>query len=114
MSAQDILMALAPECIPLSPRLVALLADSASQLDPAVFGPTMDRAVALLTLHSIALSKRGIDGPAGPITSETEKTLSRSYAAPAQIITDLDTTSWGLEFKRLRRSRILGMRTRMG
>jgi hypothetical protein len=62
-------------------------------------------AVALLSLHWLALEKRGKGSAGGNITSETEGGLSRSYAVPVASMDSsfLASTSWGAELLNLRR-----------
>ena len=57
-------------------------------------------AVALMTAHILTMANR--KGKAGGVNSETVGSLSRSYGGVAANEA-LDTTSYGLEFKRVRR-----------
>ncbi len=114
MTALDTLLALDP-CRKASASISALLTIAEGQTGEA-YGANRNTAVALLTLHWLALQERGRGGAAGQITSETEGDLSRSYAATAASGSDagLSSTSWGLELKRLRKaSYVSGMKTRM-
>ncbi len=69
------------------------------------FGAQRNTAVALLSLHMLALQERGRTAAGGALTSESEGELARSYAAPASGQTANDwysLTAWGLEFITLR------------
>lgn len=58
-----------------------------------------------LAAHLGTLTKRGGNGQGGPVASESIGGISRGYAAFSPMGTDpmLDSTSWGKEFRRLRR-----------
>jgi hypothetical protein len=113
MTALEILTARAP-CYKPSAGIVTLLTLAEAETSTA-YGTHRPTAVALLTLHWLALQERGKGGSAGQLTSESEGDLSRTYAAPvAGSSSDgsLSSTSWGQELLRLRRGCILGIRTR--
>lgn len=105
MTPLSILMARAP-CYQDSAQIRALIAIADSQISPTDFGAQRNNAVALLSLHMLALQERGKAAAGGAITSETEGGLSRSYAAPpsGQGFSDwYALTSYGQEFIALRR-----------
>jgi len=80
----------------------------------AIFGAHQNTAIAYLVLHWLALEQRGASAAAGPVTSEREGDLARSYGGGgADLSGDLAQTSWGLELKRLRDSTIFAARNRM-
>lgn len=66
-----------------------------AQTGPTEYGDLRSEAVALLTLHWLALEERGKGGAAGAIISESEGELSRAYSAPPQSESDLSLTVWG-------------------
>lgn len=116
MTALETLLALAP-CYTASERITGLISMAEAETSQTAYGAFRAKAVALLALHWLALSARGKGAAAGPITSEAEGDLSRSYAAPAATpggADSLASTSWGQELQRLRRGCFLGHRTRMG
>lgn len=80
------------------------------QLDEACWGDKYNNAVALLVLHLYEVNDRG--GSGGPITSEKEGQLSRSFGATASAASWGDT-SWGRELQTLSRSINFGPRNRM-
>jgi hypothetical protein len=113
MTALEILLALDP-CRKASAPISSLLTLAEAETGTA-YGANRPKAVALLALHWLALQERGRGGAAGPIISESEGDLSRTYGQPmtsgAKI---LESTSWGQELLRLRRQSFIagGMRTR--
>lgn len=102
----EILEAIAPE-LKGDENLIAHV-NLADQETGKVFGDSRDHAVALLAAHTLTLSKRG--GSGGPVTGESEGSLSRSYGG-IQGASQLDSTSYGMELNRLRRSHIFAART---
>jgi len=70
------------------------------QVTPGRWRDKTDYAVALLTAHILTMANR--NGRAGGVQSSTVGSLSRSYGGVAATEA-LDTTSYGLEFKRVRR-----------
>ncbi len=116
MTALETLLALDP-CRKASAPIFTLLSMADAQTG-TIYGTFRTQAVALLTLHWLALQERGRGAAPGAITAESEGDLSRSYAAVASANgsdVSLSSTSWGLELKRVRRAAYLagGMRTRM-
>lgn len=98
-----------------SPRLVALIALAESKTGD--FGDDRNEAVALLSLHWLVKHDTITTGGgaiSGPISSETEGDLARSYASGSTVISDgdLSTTSWGIELYTLRQMQVFPM-TRM-
>jgi hypothetical protein len=87
-----------------------MIALATSKLDETVYGDCYQEAIALLTLHMFAIQDR--NGSGGPLTSEREGGLARSYAASASS-SDWASTSWGLELLTLTRTRTFMPRTRV-
>lgn len=105
------------QIIPLRSAVVAAKGDLATmieyaeeQLNEECYGDDYANAVALLVLHLYAVNDRG--GAGGPITSEKEGQLSRSFGATASAASWGDT-SWGRELQTLSRSINFGPRNRM-
>ena len=88
----------------------AMIAYAEEQLDEACWGDKYANAVALLTMHNYTVDSRG--GAGGPVTSEKEGQLSRSFAATASA-SSYGSTSWGQELQTLSRSINFGPRNRM-
>lgn len=79
----------------------------------SVFGSKTNDAIALLVLHWIALDARAGGFAPGAIKSEKEGDLARSFGGSgSKTLTDLDSTSWGLQLKRLRNALIFSARDR--
>ena len=88
---------LGPEYVD-DPRLALALELAASEL--ALDHCFFDKAVALLALHSLAVSDRGAS--VGAVVSESEGGLSRSFSVGAST-GPLSGTSYGVELDRLNR-----------
>ncbi|MDK1020030.1 MAG: DUF4054 domain-containing protein [Candidatus Hydrogenedentes bacterium] len=91
-------------------RLSDMIELATPRLSTATFGDHFNEAVALLVLHMYEIGDRG--GAGGPVTSEKEGQLARSFAAAASSGA-LSDTSWGRELERLTRSLHFFPRTRM-
>lgn len=87
-----------------------MIALATSKLEETVYGDHYQEAIALLALHMFAIQDRG--GSAGPLTSEREGGLARSFAASASS-SDWGSTAWGLELQTLTGSLTFGPRTRV-
>lgn len=105
------------EIITLRSAVVAAKSDLATmieyaeeQLEECAYGDKYNNAVALLVLHLYAVNDR--TGSGGPITSEKEGQLSRSFGAAASSSAWGDT-SWGRELQTLSSSLNFGPRNRM-
>jgi hypothetical protein len=84
----------------------ALLADVYLMLPVQRWGTKLDLGAKYLAAHMGTLYLRGGTGPGGPLTGEKLGPASRTYAAPRLVHglwTDLDTTVWGLTFRRIAR-----------
>lgn len=108
MTPQQIVEARAPE-FEGYPRLASLIA-LAEQQTGQDWGNSRNMAVALLVLHWITMSTRA--GAPGPVTSETEGQLSRSYGWSGEYGA-LASTAWGLELMGLRKQTFVGFGNRM-
>ncbi len=90
-----------------------MIALATEQLDANVYGTKIEYAIALLVLHWFAIQTRGASGgSSGPVSSESEGALSRSYAVMASS-SDWGTTAWGLELQTLTNSLTVLPRNRM-
>jgi hypothetical protein len=104
-------------------RLDDMIAQCTLELDSSLYGSDFYRAIGLLTLHTLEMSESASGkiggnkgGTGGAVTSETERSLSRSYDASklSSYASDLNTTSWGIELTTLTRQKCAFMgRTRM-
>lgn len=91
-------------------RLTSMIELAETRLSTDAFGDNYNEAVALLVLHMYEVSDRS--GSGGPITSEKEGQLSRSFGAAASSGA-LGDTAWGRELERLTKSLHFFPRTRM-
>lgn len=91
-------------------RLTSMIDLAETRLNECTFGDNYNEAVALYVLHMYEQSDR--NGSGGPITSEKEGQLSRSFGATASS-GSLGDTSWGRELERLTKSLHLLPRNRM-
>jgi len=92
-------------------RLDDFITLAVSQTDSVFFSTDYNLAVALRTLHDMAMSKRGGEG--GAVESEREGQVWREYAVN-DTHDDLGSTSYGQELKMLmRRYSGLAVRNRM-
>jgi len=100
MTPIQILLARAP-CYQESARITSLIEIAETEIGADAYGDLRPNAVALLTLHWLALHERGKSAAAGAISSESEGDLSRSYASPSETLSDLSSTMWGQELESL-------------
>lgn len=70
-----------------------------------IWGEKQLRALVYLVAHALKFEER--DGRVGGVTSESVGSLSRSYGGLSAINDDLDLTSYGLSFKRCRRTLVI-------
>lgn len=87
-------------------RMTDLIAEAEMDIG-ADWGTRRNKAVALLVLHRLSMSERGAAGAPGPITSETEGQVSRTYGWSG-IYGDLASTSYGVELLGLRKASFMG------
>jgi len=102
MTPIQILLARAP-CYQESARITSLIEIAETEIGADAYGDLRPNAVALLTLHWLALSERGKSAAGGAITAESEGDLSRSYASPdsGSGSSSLSSTVWGQELEAL-------------
>jgi len=109
MSALSLLATVAPDvgCSANAPLAVQM----AEQRIGQHFGGKREQAVAYLAAHILTVGEIG-GAAAGPVTSEREGDLARSYGVSAGG-GGLETTAYGREFQAIRQECILGARNRM-
>jgi len=91
-------------------NLDAMIELAETRLTTDTFGDNYNEAVALLVLHMYEVNNRG--GAGGPVTSESEGQLSRSFGVAASKSL-WASTSWGQELIQLTKSLHLLPRNRM-
>ena len=100
-----VFVAVAPEYATLSvgeqSRRDTLATVAETEISESIFGSKYDLAIALLTAHWMKQGDMG--GAGGLLTQEKVGDLSRTYQQPSLEATDLDSTSYGTQFKRIRR-----------
>lgn len=119
MAVLDVLKEIAPEFENVdSARLNTFIGFAENQVSEVIFELDHELAVAYLAAHMLALSTRnediGVNGLAGNITSKKEGDLALGYALPSALGTEdgtLSTTSYGIEFIRLRNMHVIAPRT---
>ena len=103
-------------------RVPDIIEFAEAKLSETFYGDRFFEAVGLYTLHMVEMSESASGkaggnkgGIGGAITAQTEGRLSRSYSVEALTgyASDMNTTSWGIEFTQLTASRQFGARTRM-
>lgn len=105
----DILTAIAPEMVAVDPAVRDVHLELAENQTGSVFGSARNHAVALLAAHGMTLATR--EGMGGGVSSKKEGGLSVSFGRINPMgKSPLDTTSYGAELGRLRRSYIMGAR----
>lgn len=115
MAVRDILLDLAPELTPAtgdtaaSARLDRFITYAEDEVNRALFGTRADKAVALLAAHALTVANRGGENR-GQLVSERVGDEAASYAQPPsradRPVDPLDATSYGMEYKRLRRGNV--------
>lgn len=96
---------LAPELIPQGDtRINQFIGFAYLQVDEDRWGSIADLGVAYLAAHLLTVSARGGSGAAGPVTSESVGSVSRSFGSSSSQAGSgsLDSTSYGREHLRLR------------
>ena len=115
-SASQLFDTLAPD-LAADARKGDFLSLAETRTSPRAYGAQRAYAVALLALHMLTRSIRQQNAGTsngGAIASETEGSLSRSFADAGLSggqNGDLPTTSWGQMLMELRRESIIGIRT---
>lgn len=111
MSIDTILLDIAPEMASVDPAVRARLISYATfQVGFKCNNNVKNLAIAYLTAHQYTLSQRA--GVGGNITSEKEGDLARSFGGAASDPSGLGSTSYGMEFMRLKNMFLLTPRTR--
>lgn len=113
---KPLVLAIAPELADITDNLLwdTILNDVADDVTASVFGTKQERAQRYLAAHLLTLSRPQDRNPhaSGPITSEKTGPLAVSYANPkVNSNGELDSTSYGREFMRIRKGCIVGIRT---
>lgn len=110
MSIDSTLLAIAPELsvIPVERREV--IENLAALSVGSVFCDKRELATAYLAAHMLTISGRS--GNAGSVKSMKEGDLSITYADGADMKNSYSSTSYGLEFLRLRSETVFAARTR--
>jgi len=85
--------------------LSLLIAEVDREVTTSVWGEKAPLASAYLLAHMIKMTER--NGRVGGVTSETVGSLSRSYGGLSTISGELDLTSYGTQFKRIRRQLVI-------
>jgi len=88
-----------------TPVLDCLYDEFAKDVPADPWGDVQTRAHVYLVAHALKMEQR--DGRVGGVTSETVGSLSRSYGGLSSVEDDLDLTSYGVKFKRLRRQLVI-------
>lgn len=110
-TAADLLMVIAPKFGDTTPSVRATMLEQADAL-LAADHPQRDLSVAYMAAHMLETASRS--GSSGAIQSEKEGELQRSYAVAVSSGNEsLDSTSYGLALKHIRRSMIFAARTRL-
>jgi hypothetical protein len=110
-TAADLLMVIAPKFGDTTPSVRASMLDLAEELIGAEH-PKRELSVAYMAAHMLETAARS--GSSGAIQSEKEGDLQRSYAVAVTSSNDsLDSTSYGLALKHIRRSFYFAARTRV-
>jgi hypothetical protein len=107
-SPSDILSAIAPELDAVDPIVRDLHLGLAEDQTGKAYKGARDHAVALLAAHTLTAAQRG--GASGAVSQLKEGGLSVGFAG-REGATDLESTSYGAELVRLRRSYIMTART---
>jgi hypothetical protein len=102
MTTQEIIEARAPDLAAANAaRIPALIVLATARTSTRLFAANYQEAIALRVLHMLVSDSRG--GASGPVASEAEGGLSRSYAVQASQ-TDLQSTPYGQDLIRLGRA----------
>lgn len=83
-------------------RWALFIADAELELAPSVWGRRLELGARLLVAHRMTLSLQSATGRAG-VVSEAAAGVSRTYATPRGGTGDVESTPYGLEYRRLAR-----------
>tara|TARA_R100000655_G_scaffold16426_4_gene35704 strand:- start:10312 stop:10653 length:342 start_codon:yes stop_codon:yes gene_type:complete len=98
VAAVDLIPVIAPELVD-NPQLTGAIVMAEDQV--AADHCRREQAVAYLAAHILTTAGRG--GTGGAVASETEGSLSRSFASPEAAAGTLGSTGYGQELQRLNR-----------
>lgn len=110
MTVDSTLLVIAPEFASLAEADRQAVIDLAALSVGSIFGDKQDLATAYLAAHMLTMSQR-TGGAAGPLKSEKEGDLSRSYGG-RESNDPYDATGYGQEFKRIQKQVVFSARTR--
>lgn len=115
-TSKTLVLAIAPELADITDNLLwdTILDDVADDVAASIFGTKQERAQRYLAAHLLTLSRSQDRNPhaSGPITSEKTGPLAVSYANPkANSNGELDSTSYGREFMRIRKGCIVAIKS---
>jgi len=114
-TTKDLVLVIAPELADITNNSLwdTILADVADDVGISAFGAKQERAQRYLAAHLLTLSRLKNRNPhaSGPITSEKTGPLAVSYGSLSKNDGKLDSTVYGREFKRIRDSCIIGIRS---
>lgn len=117
-TSKDLVLVIAPELTDIPPLVWdTILNDVANEVSASVFGTKQERAQRYLAAHLLTLSNPDPNRnplASGPITSEKTGPLAVTYGRSSWIVkgdSNLDLTSYGKQFKAIRDSCIVGVRS---
>lgn len=86
-------------------ELSILTTEAEKEVSEKCFGDKTEHAVALLVAHMLKIAER--NGTSGQITMEKVGRLERQYSDLEEVIDSLQSTTYGLEFIRLRKQNVV-------
>lgn len=102
----ELFKVIAPEFASTDPSVLNVLyAETQNQTDIDVWGKRYDLANCLLVAHMLKMAAR--NGRVGGVTGESVGSLSRSFGGLSNVNDSLDLTSYGAEFKRVRKQTVI-------
>jgi len=118
-TTKDLVLVIAPELADITNNLLwdTILADVADDIVVSVFGTKQERAQRYLAAHLLTLSNPDPNRnplASGPIISEKTGPLSVTYGRSSWIVKgdgNLDLTSYGKQFKAIRDSCVVGIKS---
>jgi len=117
-TSKDLVLVIAPELSGLSPLTWdTILNDVANEVGSVTFGTKQEIAQRYLAAHKLTLSNPDSNRnplASGPITSEKTGQLAVTYGTSSWVVrgdADLDLTTYGKQFKRIRNSCIVGIKS---
>ncbi len=110
MTVQSTLLAIAPELSSIPPERMETIIGLATKSVGAVFGDSQELATAYLAAHMLTTGGGG--GFSGAVKSVKEGDLAITYADNGKSGSSYTSTSYGMEFLRLRSECVFSARTR--